>query len=192
MKYNPERYHRRSIRLKRYDYSKNGYYFIIICSNNRECIFCNLNVGAGLAFAHLALTNVGRIIEYHWLNIPIQYENVYIDEYIIMPNHMHGIMIIDKEGADARPAPTISDIICSFKSQCIINNLKRIKENNLNETGKIWQCNYFEHIIRNENELEKIRPYNVNNPYKWDEDNDNPENIDINNQSLQPTAYRDG
>jgi len=105
---------------------------------------------------------------------------------------MHGILIIDIGGGDARPAPTISDIICSFKSQCVIDNLKRLKENNLNEIGKIWQRNYFEHIIRNDNELEKIRTYIVNNPHKWNEDNDIPENIEINKHSLQPTAYRDG
>jgi putative transposase len=66
--------------------------------------------------------------------------------------------------------------------------LKHVKENNLDLSGKIWQRNYYEHIIRNDKELEKIREYIVNNPYKWNEDNDNPENIDIDNQSLQPTA----
>jgi putative transposase len=113
MKYNPEKHHRRSIRLKNYDYANNGYYFLTICSRDRECIFGELNVGALLACAQnpcthdiIALSNTGKIIEYHWLHIPDQYENIFLDEYIIMPNHIHGIVIIDKERAQASSAPT--------------------------------------------------------------------------------------
>ena len=195
MKYNSDSHHRRSIRLKGYDYSNNGYYFITICSKNRECIFGNLIVGALLACAQdrIELSIAGKIVDKHWNNIPNEYENIYLDEYIIMPNHIHGIVIIDKDnGAQASSAPTISQIMRSFKSKSGIEYLKHIKDNDLNLSGKLWQRNYYEHIIRDENELEQIRTYIVNNPIKWNEDNDNPENIDNNNHSLQPTAYRDG
>ena len=183
MKYNPEEHYRRSIRLKNYDYKKSGYYFITVCSKNRECIFSTLNninvVGAGLASAQISLTNIGDIIERNWIDLPNQYENVYLDEYIIMPNHIHGICIIDSsKRADARPAPTtFCDIICSFKSRCFNDNLQRINSNNLNEIAKLWQRNYYEHIIRNDKELEKIRQYIYDNPYKWDEDENNPNNL---------------
>ncbi len=91
---------------------------------------------------------------------PACYENIILDEYIIMPNHMHGILIIDRstdaaEGennrggrADARPAPTLGDIVGSFKSRCVDDNLKRIKKEDLNEIGKIWQQNYYERMIQ--------------------------------------------
>jgi putative transposase len=128
MKYDPE-HHRRSIRLKGYDYSKSGYYFITICSNNRKCIFGNINVGALLACAQtrVELTIAGKIIDKHWNNIQNEYDNVYLDEYIIMPNHIHGIVIIEKERAQASSAPTIGQIIRSFKSKSGIEYLKHIK-----------------------------------------------------------------
>jgi putative transposase len=177
MNYNPAIHHRRSIRLKHYDYAKNGYYFITICSKDRDCIFGELNVGALLVCAQnmIALSNAGKIIDYHWLNIPNQYENAFLDEYIIMPNHIHGIIIIDKEKrAQASSAPTISQILRSFKSKSAIEYLKHIKDNNLNLSEKIWQRNYYERIIRNENELNKIRKYIIENPLKWEDDKYHP------------------
>jgi putative transposase len=217
MKYDSDKHHRKSIRLKNYDYSKNGYYFITICSKDRACIFGELTVGALLACAQnpctnemITLSNIGKIIDYHWIHIPNQYENVFLDEYIIMPNHMHGIVVIDSERAQASnalsrtqassalpraqasSAPTISQIIRSFKSKSAMEYLKYVKENTLNLSGKIWQCNYYEHIIRDNKELDQIGEYIVHNPYKWDEDDDNPENKENENQSLQPNAYFGG
>ena len=196
MEYNPEKHHRRSIRIKNYDYSKNGYYFITICSKDRECIFGNLNVGALLACAQnmIELSNAGKILDKHWNNIPNQFENVILDEYIIMPNHIHGIIIIDKDRAhdkdraQASSAPTIGKIMRSFKSKSAMEYLKHIQNNDFNLSRKIWQRNYYEHIIRDDNELEKIREYIVNNPYKWDEDKDNPENIKFDNHQIDLIA----
>ena len=88
MKFDSEKHHRRSIRLKGYDYSQNGAYFITICSRNRECIFGEVNDRL------VELSEYGKIIKKCWLDIPNHYPSVLIDDYIIMPNHIHGIIII--------------------------------------------------------------------------------------------------
>ncbi len=194
MKFDSEKNHRRSIRLKGYDYSRNGTYFITICSRNRECIFSELapGVGAGLAPARIQepffqLTEIGKIIENNWRDIPKLYKDVDIVEYIIMPNHIHGILVIstNHRRATARVAPTLSQIIGAFKSKCVIDYLRFIRNNQLNEIGKIWQRNYYERIIRDKEESDKFRKYIRNNPYKWAEDENNPINIEkqIHNKS---------
>ncbi|MCQ9207999.1 MAG: transposase [Omnitrophica bacterium] len=182
---------RASSRLMGYDYSTNGIYYITICAVNRQCIFGkidnNMPVGAGLAPARrkgrpqgsplhapahniapvcIELTEIGQIIDTHWRNIPNQYKNIEIDGYIIMPNHIHGILI---KRATARVAPTSSlgQIIGSFKSKCAIDCLKYIRKNNLNKSAKIWQRSFYDHIIRDERSLHKIRKYIINNPLTW-------------------------
>ncbi|MFA7114394.1 MAG: hypothetical protein WC214_02900, partial [Candidatus Omnitrophota bacterium] len=119
---------RKPIRVKNYDYSRNGVYYITICSVDRKEIFGELknNVGAGLASArnNIKLSKIGEIIDEQWHNIEIKHRNIKLDEYIIMPNHIHGILIINNncidKREDARPSPTISDIICSFKLKCAV------------------------------------------------------------------------
>ncbi len=221
MKYDSFKHHRRSIRLKGYDYSSKGLYYITICSLGRECLFSSLSVGAGLAPAHndvsdhtyndassldpldFKLTRIGEILDNQWNKIPSYFRNVILDEYVIMPNHFHGILIIgggqhvtrDLAGdvsnisentnvtgsspasgrAPARGAPTtLGSIIGAFKSRCVNENLKYIEENGLNELGKFWQRNYYERIIRNHNELDEIRNYIQENPVNWLMDEENP------------------
>ena len=97
-----------------------------------------------------------------------------------MPNHFHGIVRINFENrATARVAPTLGQIIGSFKSKCANDYLKYIRINHLNEIGKLWQRNYFEHVIRNEIELNNIREYIRDNPLRWAFDKDNPLNIQV-------------
>ena len=169
MRYNPEIHHRRSIRLKEYDYSQCGGYFINICTKNRECYFEKYSV-------------LKNIIKTEWENIPNRYPHIELDEYVIMPDHFHGIIFVVGAGlapaqnnvlhdrfhwATARVAPTIGDVVGSFKSRCVVEWLKYISKNNINEFGKFWQRNYYEHIIRNEPELNRIREYIINNPIQW-------------------------
>jgi len=98
-----------------------------------------------------------------------------------MPNHIHGILIINNINynertnlrEDARPSPTVSDIICSFKSKCTNEYLNYIKHNNLNISGKIWQRSFHDHIIRNDKSLNNIRQYIINNPATWEKDENN-------------------
>lgn len=154
MKYNSKIHHRRSIRLKEYDYSQCGAYFINICTKNRERYFEKYK-------------QLKSIVKHQWKNIPNRFSHVELDEYIIMPDHFHGILFLQSlDWAGARPAPTIGKIIGSFKSLCIHDWLKHIYKNKINEIGKFWQRNYYEHIIRNEKELNRIREYIINNPLK--------------------------
>ena len=187
--YNSEIHNRHSIRLKEFDYSQNGYYFVTICTKNRECFF------GDVARGKIELSEIGKIVKKYWMEISQHFENVELDEYIVMPNHIHGIVIINdnyqnmnvgatlavaqrhrnrSSRAGARPAPTIGDIVGSFKSICVVKWLQHMKENKLNGLGKFWQRNYYEHIIRNEIELNAIREYILNNPLQWEIDNENP------------------
>ena len=90
-----------------------------------------------------------------------------------MPNHIHGILIINKLREEASPSPTISELICSFKSKCSIEYLNFIKQNNLNESGRMWQRSFYDYIIRNENSLRAIKQYIKTNPVNWERDINN-------------------
>ena len=175
MKYSPEIHHRRSIRLKEYDYSRSGAYFVTICTHNREVYFERY-------------PKLREIVAQRWQEIPDCFPSVTIDESVIMPNHIHGIIVVgatlavaptlavaQTDGAGARPAPTIGEIVGTFKSLCVQDWLRYIKENRIEATGKFWQRNYYEHVIRNENKLNKIREYIINNPLKWSLDRENPD-----------------
>ena len=150
MSYNPDKHKRKSIRLKQYNYSKSGIYFITICIQNRECILGNIrNVGAGLVSAQNILTEVGNIFEKKYIQLENKFNNIRLHKYIFMPNHIHGIIEIYKR-ADTRPAPTIGDIICEFKSKTTLEYIKGVKEGKYKPFNKtIWQRNYYEHIIMN-------------------------------------------
>ena len=183
MKYNPEIHHRRSIRLKGYDYSQEGLYFLTICTQNREHIFGTIEN------EEMLLNEYGNITRDYWNDIPTHYNNVELDEYIIMPNHLHGIVrfnipvgvqfiasdngitssnqIINqpKQGAINR-TPTVGNVVRAFKARCTH------AINKFNETigVSIWQRNYYEHIIRNEESYHQISEYINYNPMNWKDD----------------------
>ena len=171
MGYNHEIHHRRSIRLKEFDYSGNAIYFITICTKNRE------NFLGSVGERHrLALNEGGNIVKHGLQTIPLIYKNVVLDEFVIMPNHLHAIIImdkLDKEPGRANVSPlrehhskikTIGYIIGQFKSSIS----KDIHQNGVLEFA--WQRNFYEHIIRNDTELNQIREYIINNPLNWDKD----------------------
>jgi len=160
--------HRKSIRLKNYDYSQSGLYFVTICTQNRECIFGNIinnNVGVGRDRPiSMILNQYGKIIENVWESLP-DHHSVELDVFQIMPNHVHFILHIVL-GASRRAPTTLGFIVGMFKTECTkqINKLR-------NTPGqKIFQRNYYEHIIQNENELIKIRQYIKTNPLFWNQD----------------------
>lgn len=169
--YNPDIHNRKTIRLKGFDYSVQGMYFITICVQNRECVYGNIEKGKP------CLNQAGEMVEQHWLKIEQQFENVKLDEYVIMPNHIHGIIFIasaQNNRADTRPAPTIGDIICAFKSMTTNCYIQNVKQNEWKPFDKrLWQRNYFERIIRNQEELDRIRDYIKNNPSRWEFDKNN-------------------
>lgn len=161
---------RQSIRLKNYDYSKSGHYYITMCTENRSCIFGNIFNGK------MILNDVGKIINDVWLTIQKYFNNVELDKFVIMPNHIHGIVIIVGAGSSRPTGPTLGQIIGYFKykSTKYINDFlgsdNPTPTINQNKIKKIFQRNYYEHIIRNEIELNKIRQYIKNNPLFWNQD----------------------
>jgi putative transposase len=170
---------RRSIRLQGYDYSQSGAYFITLCTRNSECLFGKI-VGANHhspAFdcndSVVALNDAGKVANQCWLEIPDHFPSVALDAFIIMPNHVHGIVLITKNDRlplrakranDDSPlrsgrSETIGSIVRGFK----IGVTKWFKENHP-DIQTVWQRNYYEHVIRNEDELKETRVYIANNP----------------------------
>jgi len=175
MTYNPEKHHRRSIRLKGYDYSQAGAYYVTICTQNRACLFGDIVGG------EMRLNDTGKIVADSWLWLASQYDYVELDEWVVMPNHIHGIIIVnDCRGdshcrGDSRIAPTekrkpIGRLIGAFKTV----STKHINIMRGTPGIPVWQRNYYEHIIRNDTSLNRIRAYIVNNPIQWELDMENP------------------
>jgi REP element-mobilizing transposase RayT len=233
MKFNPDHHHRRSIRLNEYDYSQPGAYFVTICTKNRENLFGNLVDGK------IILNDAGKMIEKWYFEIMKKFPDIQCDQYIIMPNHIHFIII--NVGADLCVCPNeinehimdehagspkrlmngnvnkgehigsprqnmgehidsprqnkgehagspqrlmngndnksehigspLPKIIQWFKTMTTNEYIRNVKNNKWKPfNGKLWQRNYYEHIIRNEQELNKIRDYIINNPMKWESD----------------------
>jgi REP element-mobilizing transposase RayT len=155
---------RKQIRLKNYDYSQSGLYYVTICTQNREYLFGNVLNGK------MELNDFGKIINDVLFTIQKHFDHVELDEFVIMPNHIHGIVIIVGAGSSR---PILGKIIGYFKYK----STKRINDllGSENPTPtikikKIFQRNYYEHVIRNENELIKIREYIKNNPLFWNRD----------------------
>ncbi len=158
---------RKPTRLKNYDYSQNGAYFVTICTKDRKEILSKITsiVGQGLAPAENNLSAYGKIAEEQLLILPSRYNHLKIDKYIIMPNHIHIIFVIQNETAGASPCPTLSDIICSYKSL----TTRYCKK--LGFAGHcLFQSSFHDHIIRNENDYQKIWQYIDTNHLKWKED----------------------
>ena len=192
MSYIQNIHNRRSIRLKGYDYSQAGLYFITICCSNHVCLFGEVVNG------EMVLNEYGTIACNEWLNTPYIRKNVELDVFVIMPNHMHGIIILNGRGELHSPLNIITDNVitniaindieinynekgeCNSPLRGPSNNIGAIvrgykssvtKQFNLLNIGcTVWQRNYHEHIIRNEKSYQTIAEYIVNNPSKWNND----------------------
>jgi putative transposase len=179
MKYNPQIHHRQSIRLKGYDYSQAGAYFITICTKNRLHHFGEVQNG------EMILSEFGKIALEQWNELPNRFTHIELDAFVVMPNHIHGIIVIkDLKNiksvgaplAGAHPQsnlqnPPIGDIVGAYKSLCVHHSLKWIKSNDPQfHLGTLWQRNYWEHIVRHEVAMIKIQHYIWNNPAKWEKD----------------------
>ena len=164
---------RQSIRLRGYDYSSNGMYYITICTQDREPLFGEIVSGADLvSVCHL--NGVGKMVVNIYNQVISSFPFIESEKYIIMPNHIHCIVCIDKSArADTRSAPTItvSKIIQEFKSKTTVEYIKGVKSEIYPPFNKrIWQRNYYERIIRSEEEHLRIWQYIDENPLKWKED----------------------
>ena len=179
MKYNPKKHHRRSIRLKGYDYSQAGLYFITICVQNRKCLFGDITNGK------INLNDAGRMVENQWLALPNRFTNIHLHEYVVMPNHFHSILeivegetlVVSQNEPIAPNKKTVGDIVGAFQSIATVEYIRGVKNHNWNRFNKkLWQRNYWEHIIRNDAECNRIANYIINNPRKWTNDKFNSEN----------------
>lgn len=161
-------YNRKHIRLKNYDYSQCGYYYVTIHTANNDHILSTVGRGLAPAYYEINLTETGKITEQQLFALEERFKCVKIDKYVIMPNHIHVIIIIEEndmpiEKAGASPRPTLSDIVCAYKSITT-----RICNKNDNIQGrKIFQTSFYENIIRNEKAYYSILNYIENNPLKW-------------------------
>ena len=153
---------RKSTRLKSFDYSRDGYYFVTICTHKKQKILCDI-VGEGFPLPRLTLQ--GKITEKYILNINKKYLCVKPDKYVIMPNHIHIILQIDNNGR-GDPSPTISNVIGWLK----YNITKEINQSNSRYGQNIFQRSFHDHIIRGESDYLKIWNYIDTNPAKWNED----------------------
>jgi putative transposase len=173
MKFAPEIHHRRSIRLRGYDFSRDGAYFITICTQNRECLFGEIVSG------EMRLNDFDMVINDTWICMKNQYDYLDLGEYVIMRNHFHGLFIINKcSRGSSRTAPSdksipLGRLLGVFKTV----STKRINEMRQPPGVPVWQRNYYEHIVRDDDELNHIREYIICNPTKWDHDEDNPANF---------------
>ena len=174
--------HRRSIRLQGYDYSQAGAYFVTICTQGKECLFGGMENGA------VALNEYGCVVRDEWLKTAEIRAEIQAGEFVMMPNHFHGILIVGARRAvpvpvdTARRAPTMErfgqpipgslpTIIRAFKSAVT----KRINEIRQLPGVSVWQRNYYEHVIRNEADYGQIAEYIADNPRRWEEDTLHPD-----------------
>ena len=147
------KYRIESSRLKGYDYSSPGAYFVTIVTKNRRCLFGIIEKD------EMILNDLGKIVNNYWKKIPKQFPYVILDEYIVMPNHVHGIITLDESESHKKRQP-IGVIINQFKGNCTISiRFVDIKFG--------WQPRFHDHIIRDEEELIRIRQYIIDNPKNW-------------------------
>jgi putative transposase len=165
MKYDPDRHHRKSIRLKGYDYSQAGLYFITICTQHRQCLFGKVEKG------EMVMNDAGEMVTQEWYSLPRRFNQIELHEFIVMPNHCHGIIEITV-GVPLVGTPVIvGDMVGAFKSLTTNAYIKGVNQQSWQGfNGRLWQRNYYERIIRNQEAYLRISAYIQNNSLKWPED----------------------
>ncbi len=158
-----------------------------ICSRNREFLFGEIIGG------QMRTNETGRMIHSVWYELPKHYPGIGVDVFVVMPNHVHGIVVVGAGPSPRRPrpgggqpqgvAPTISlpNVVHRFKSMTTAPYRRSLGTKGKDESGGIlWQRNYYEHIVRNDGELNEIRVYIATNPQRWAEDRENPQRVNTN------------
>lgn len=201
MKFDPDIHHRRSIRLRDFDYARAGAYFVTLCVQGRECLFGDVEAG------RMVLNDAGEMVRLAWEELPQRYPNLVLDQSMVMPNHFHGILFLtdfrtefrDHHGrgepcvrpfapdgstkGDHKDRPygtapgSVGRIIQAFKSLSTVEYARAVNHQNLPPfPGRLWQRNYYERVIRNDDELHQAREYIAANPSRWDTYDENPVN----------------
>ncbi len=195
MPYDPKKHHRRSIRLKGYDYARPGAYFLTLCTQNRACLFGTVVDG------EMHANGAGCMVQRWWDELNHKFPHIRTDAFVVMPNHVHGIIMIHPVGADLRVRPDennptdhpgdewdapkpeqgahtgapLPQIVQWFKTMTTNEYIRHVKNAGWPPFQKrLWQRNYYEHIIRNERALHRIRRYIAENPMRWHLDRQNP------------------
>jgi len=183
----PEKRTRRSIRLPGYDYASSGAYFVTICAYQRKLLFADLALQA--------------ILNDEWKKLPERFPATALDAFVVMPNHVHFILWLNdpnrsvaaplagargpqpdstpqpRDEAGASPAPTLGNIVGAYKSLVAVRWLRLVQAERPTATAHVWQRNYYERIIRNDVELNRIREYIAYNPTAWQQDRENPDRV---------------
>jgi REP element-mobilizing transposase RayT len=195
MKYNPDIHHRKSVRLQNYDYSSAGAYFVTLCTFQRQHLFGEVVDG------EMQLNELGLIVQFEWKWTEVVRPTIDMDVYVVMPNHLHGIVVFGEEtgvlstknvsggsvGADScplqqpqtpllqsqkflhRPKRSLGSFVAQFKA----TTTKRINQVRDTLGTPVWQRNYHEHVIRNDEDCNRIRDYIQYNPQNWATDEEN-------------------
>ena len=175
---------RKRLRLPGYDYSSPGWYFVTICTHQRRLLYGDVVGG------RMEPTDAGKMVQEAWFAIPERYPHVSLDVMVVMPNHIHGIIVNNPSGvigdrAPTRGAPTdvhpdcmtLGEVVGAYKSLTTHAYIRGVYSHAWSRFDKqVWQRSYYERVIRNERELLNIREYIANNPKMWDKDEENPIN----------------
>jgi putative transposase len=181
----PEKPQRKFLRLRGYDYSQAGGYYVTIVTQGRVYLFGEIQEN------EMVLNDAGKMVVKWWDELPGKFPSVTVDTYVVMPNHFHGIIFIHETvgaglvptqnfilptstGMTTRVAPTLGGIVGAFKSITTHEYVRGVKQSHWPRfIGKLWQRNYYEHIVRNEEDYERIFNYIESNPSNWAEDEEN-------------------
>jgi REP element-mobilizing transposase RayT len=189
MTFNPDIHHRRSIRLREYDYASTGACFVTVCTHERECLFGWIDGEV------MAVNDAGRVVETVWHTLPTRFPDIQLDEFVVMPNHIHFLIFLvgtalapphpDSTGKNIRgqttnqgaaeiqgaasSAPTLGAIMRAFKSISAIEINRLLRR----QGQPLWQRNYYERVVRDESELNGFREYIQFNPTRWKDDENN-------------------
>ena len=220
MNHTPDIHRRRSIRLKGYDYSRTGAYFVTIVTQGRTCRF------GDVSGEEMCLNDAGRMACRLWESLPLHFPGIEIDAFIVMPNHIHGIIVGDQDNpveaplvgaqepsdvgppetgaiespearATTRVAPTgghvtLGRIVGAYKSLTTLEYSQGVKTHSwLPFEGRLWQRNYYEHIVRNDESLRRVRQYIIDNPAQWIFDRENPQAVSGLHGKIETPIRRD-
>jgi len=153
---------RKSLRLADYDYSTAGYYFVTICIREQQCLLGEIVADV------VRLNSAGQMITSAWTVLPERFEQVDLDLFVVMPNHIHGIVVLKK-------GITLTRVIQAFKSISTHEYIRGVRGQGWKKfDGTLWQRSFYDHVIRNDQDLSRIQEYIVNNPLQWALDDENP------------------
>ena len=156
--------HRKQVRLRGYDYAFPGVYFVTICSAGKRLVFGSIR-GEGIV-----LSPAGEIVRSEWIALADRFSRLVLDEFVIMPNHLHGVLAFVGHAGGASPSPTLFEVIGAFKSISTIRVNRLLRRHGV----PVWQRSYYEHIVRTGEDLRKIQRYISENPLMWSLDPENP------------------